>query len=265
MTTTWDLMALLMLIGAVWGSFLNVCIHRIPAEENVVVTPSHCPKCQQRIAWYDLIPILSWLILGGRCRHCQERISLVYPLVEFTAALLTVATLHHFGINQTGIALTILGYALITLTVIDLYHYILPDVITLPGIALGLICTWIPGFNPPMAHWQDAWIGVIAGGGGLWLFGWLFQRITGKEGMGLGDVKLTAMLGAWLGWKALPFTIFAAAVIGSVVGLLWIALSGRDRTLPIPFGPYLALGAWGYLHFGPMVYSWYLGRPLVLF
>lgn len=262
---SWDLIALLILIGAIWGSFLNVCIHRIPLEESVVFPNSRCPACRYQIAWHDNIPVISWLLLRGRCRNCQKPISPVYPLIESITALLTLTTLHHFGLTPTGIALTALGYALLTLTVIDLHHYILPDVITLPGVALGVILSLLPWFSPPLASWQNALIGVGAGGGGLWLFGWLFQRFTGKEGMGLGDVKLTAMIGAWLGWQALPFTIFAGALIGSVVGLLWIALSGRDRSLPIPFGPYLALGAWGYLHFGPAVYGWYLGRPLLMF
>ncbi|MBF0272550.1 MAG: prepilin peptidase [Magnetococcales bacterium] len=262
---SWDLMALLLLIGAIWGSFLNVCIHRIPLEESVVLPNSRCPACRHVIAWYDNIPILSWFVLRARCRHCQTAISPVYPIIESLTALLTLSTLLHFGLTPTGIALTVLGYALITLTVIDFEHYILPDVITLPGIVIGVILSLLPWFFPPLASWQNALIGVTAGGGGLWLFGWLFQRFTGKEGMGLGDVKLTALLGAWLGWQALPFTIFAAALIGSFVGLLWIAVSGRDRSLPIPFGPYLALGAWGYLYFGPTVYGWYLGRPLMMF
>ncbi|MBF0627179.1 MAG: prepilin peptidase [Magnetococcales bacterium] len=262
---SWDLLILLLLIGAIWGSFLNVCIHRIPLEESIVRPRSRCPGCRHTIAWHDNIPILSWLILRARCRHCQQPISPVYPLVELITALLTVSTLYRFGLTPTGVALTALGYALITLTMIDFHHYILPDVITLPGIAIGLLLTVLPGTAPPLASWQNGLIGVTAGGGGLWLFGWIFQKITGKEGMGLGDVKLTAMLGAWLGWQALPLTIFGAAVIGSVVGIGWILLSGRDRSLPIPFGPYLALAAWGYLHLGPAIYGWYLGRSLAWF
>ncbi len=261
----WDLLALLFIVGLIWGSFLNVCIHRIPLEESIVFPNSRCPACQQDIAWHDNIPLISWLWLRGRCRQCQSTISILYPLIELLTGILTLTTLIQFGITPTGIALTILGYALITLTVIDLYHYILPDLITLPGIVIGVLLTATPWFGPPaLATWQSALIGVGAGGGGLWLFGWIFKRLTGKDGMGLGDVKLTALIGAWMGWQSLPFTIFAAALLGSIAGIGWIVLFGRDRTLPIPFGPYLALGAWGYLYFGTTVYDWYLGRiPLM--
>ena len=253
----WYLLVFVFVIGLIWGSFLNVCICRIPQEESIVFPGSRCPSCRQAIAWYDNIPVFSWVLLRGHCRHCQTSISPLYPVIELTAALLTLLTVVQFGVTPTGIALTLLGYALLTRLFIDLFHYILPDVITLPGVAIGLLLTLCPWFGPPLATWQSALIGVGAGGGGLWLFGWLFYRCTGKEGMGLGDVKLTAMIGAWLGWQSLPFTLFAAALIGSMVGILWIALSGRDRSLPIPFGPYLALGAWGYLSFGPTFYAWY--------
>ncbi|MBF0341518.1 MAG: prepilin peptidase [Magnetococcales bacterium] len=262
---SWDLMALALLIGAIWGSFLNVCIHRIPLEESVVTPRSRCPGCRHLIAWHDNLPIISWLWLRARCRHCQTAISPLYPLVESITALLTLATLYKFGLTPTGVALVVLGYALITLTVIDFYHYILPDVITLPGIGVGVALSFLPWFHEPLAFWQESLAGVVTGGGGFWLFGWLFQRITGKEGLGLGDVKLTALFGAWFGWQALPFIIFMSAVLGSVAGIAWIVVSGRDRSLPIPFGPYLALAAWGYLYLGPMVYGWYLGRPVLLY
>ncbi|MBF0126612.1 MAG: prepilin peptidase [Magnetococcales bacterium] len=259
---SWDLLALLFILGLVWGSFLNVCIHRLPLEESIVFPGSHCPSCQQAIAWHDNIPLLSWLWLKGRCRHCRESISAVYPIVELATGILTLSTLWHFGLTPTGFALLVLGYALVTLTVIDFFHYILPDRITLPGVVIGLILAAMPWFAPPLASLESALWGAGAGGGGLWLFGWLFMKITGKDGLGLGDVKLTAMLGAWLGWQALPFVIFFSALIGAVVGITWILISGRDRTLPIPFGPYLCLGAWGYLYLGPAVYSWYFGHLL---
>lgn len=257
---SWDLMALIFIFGLIWGSFLNVCIYRLPLEESIVFPNSRCTSCQQAIQWHDNIPILSWLWLRGKCRHCQTAISPIYPIVELLTGVLTLTTIHHFGLNPTGIALTILGYALLVMTVIDLYYYILPDVITLPGIVIGLLLNLTPWFGPPMGTWQNSLLGIVVGGGGLWLFGWLFHRITGKDGMGFGDVKLLAMLGAWLGWQALPFTIFGSAVLGSIVGILWIVIFRRDRTLPIPFGPYLALAAWGYLYVGNATYAWYLGH-----
>ncbi|MEO5347308.1 MAG: prepilin peptidase [Magnetococcus sp. YQC-9] len=261
----WSVENFAIIIGLVFGSFLNVLIHRIPNHVNVVFPRSRCPHCRHVIAWYDNIPLLSWLILRARCRHCQKTISPVYPLVELVAAILTVTTVQRFGLTPTAIALIVLGYALITLTAIDLYHYILPDVITLPGILIGIAISLMPWFAPPLTNWQNGLIGITAGGGGLWLFGWIFQKLFGKEGMGFGDVKLTALFGAWFGWQALPLIIFGSAVIGSVVGIAWILISGRDRSLPIPFGPYLALAAWGYLYFGPTIYIWYLGWPVVLF
>lgn len=245
--------------GLVIGSFLNVCIHRLPLEQEVVKTPSHCPRCQHGIAWYDNIPVVSWLILRGRCRHCREPISVQYPLVELLAGVVAVVTVHRFDLTPTAAALVVLGFAFLVMTVIDLYHYILPDVITLPGIVVGLVLSVLPWFGPPLADWQDALIGAGSGGGGLWLFAWLFFKITGREGMGFGDVKLIAMIGAWLGWQALPFTIFCAAALGSVVGITWILALGRDRHLPIPFGPYLTGAAWLYPFIGPDVYAWYFG------
>ncbi|MBF0142918.1 MAG: prepilin peptidase [Magnetococcales bacterium] len=259
---SWEILSILILYGAIVGSFLNVCIVRIPEGREIVVTPSACPRCGARIAWHDNVPILGWVWLRGRCRHCREPISIQYPLVEAAMALLAVAIAHRFGLTWGALALGVLGAALIVLTVIDLYHYILPDVITLPGILCGLGLSLVPGVGPPIADWSASLTGVIAGGGGLWAFAWSFEKITGKVGMGFGDVKLTAMIGAWLGGQALPFTIFIAAVIGSVVGLVWIVIGGRDRALPIPFGPYLAAAALLYAFYGPALHRLYMGWVL---
>jgi leader peptidase (prepilin peptidase) / N-methyltransferase len=246
------------LFGAIWGSFLNVCIYRIPLEKSVVFPASSCPKCQNSIVWYDNIPIISWILLKGRCRHCQNGISAIYPLVEAITALLTLQVVIFFGFTWESLALLVLGYAFIVLAMIDFEHYILPDVITLPGIVLGLILTALPQLGAPLAPFKEAIIGVAVGGGGLWAFAWIFEKITKKTGMGLGDVKLLALIGAWLGWQALPFTLFLAAIMGSVVGLTWMGLKGRDRQDPIPFGPYLILAGWGYIFYGAQVYEWYL-------
>jgi leader peptidase (prepilin peptidase) / N-methyltransferase len=250
------------LFGAVWGSFLNVCIYRLPLGESIVSPASRCPGCEKPIVWYDNIPLLSWMILRGRCRHCQSSISPVYPFIEAVSALLTLHVVMVFGFSWESLALICLGYSFIVMMMIDLYHYILPDVITLPGILIGLILTWTTQLGSPLGTFDDALIGVAVGGGGLWAFAFIFEKITGKVGMGLGDVKLLAMVGAWLGWQALPYTIFFAALMGSVVGLSWIGLMGRDRSKPIPFGPYLVLAAWSYIFIGAQVYDWYLyGSP----
>lgn len=261
---TWQTASILFFYGAIVGSFLNVCIHRLPRGEEIVFTPSHCPQCQAPIRWHDNIPLLGWLWLLGRCRQCRQPISLRYPLVELAAALLALQVVQRFGLGLDSLALVVLGHAFIVLTVIDLYHYILPDRITKPGIVLGLLLA-LPGYfgyrwlGAPFPVLGDAAIGVLAGGGGLWAFGWLFEKITGREGMGLGDVKLLALIGAWMGWQALPYTLFVASLIGSVAGITWILISGRDRRLPIPFGPYLTVAAWSYLFVGPQAYGWYFG------
>ncbi|MBF0629987.1 MAG: prepilin peptidase [Magnetococcales bacterium] len=246
------------LFGIVWGSFLNVCIHRLPLDENIVFPPSHCPHCNHNISWYDNIPLLGWVLLRGRCRHCRGGISFTYPLVELLAGLLAVQVALHFGLRWENLVLVVLGYAFIILTFIDFHHYILPDVITLPGMVLGILVAWSGWLAPPLADLHHALVGLLLGGGGLWAFAWLFQKITGKVGMGLGDVKLLGMIGAWMGWQSLPFTLFFSALAGSVVGITWMFMAGRDRSQPIPFGPYLAGAAWAYLFIGKDVYAWYL-------
>ncbi|MBF0588939.1 MAG: prepilin peptidase [Magnetococcales bacterium] len=244
--------------AAVVGSFLNVCIHRIPRGEGIALEPSHCPKCDAPIKWRDNIPILGWLLLLGRCRSCKAPISWRYPLVELLSVGLALMALFRFGLTWEFAALSIFGAALLTLTMIDFEHYILPDVITYPGMVVGVALAWLLPLGEPLPSGESSLIGLVVGGGGLWLFAWLFEKIAKKPGMGYGDVKLFAMIGAWLGWQALPFTIFVSALIGSVVGITWIVIAGRDRTLPIPFGPYLAMAAWLYLFWGPPVYAWYL-------
>ncbi len=254
----WEYLALIFLYGTVIGSFLNVCIYRLPRELSLIRPRSHCPHCQNGVAWYDNIPLWSWLTLRGRCRHCGQPIAPLYPLIELASGLLAVHTAWRFGLQGSTLLLIGLGFAFLVLMVIDFYHYILPDVITLPGILLGLLCAFSPLGVAPLANGESAVLGVVAGGGGLWLFAWSFEKITGKVGMGMGDVKLFAMIGAWLGWQSLPLTLFLAGVLGSVAGIGWILLAGRDRTLPIPFGPYLVMAAWIYLLYGQGIYRWYL-------
>ncbi len=249
---------LALLFGSVWGSFLNVCIHRIPAGESVVVPPSRCPGCKNTIAWRDNIPVLGWLLLKGRCRHCETTISPIYPAIEALAAVMTMHVVMVFGLSWESLALVCLGYAFIVLMMIDFNHYILPDVITLPGIAIGIVLSFVPMVGSPMADPVNSVIGAVAGGGGLWFIAFSYEKITGKVGMGFGDVKLLALIGAWFGWQALPFTIFGAALMGSIVGLSLILFQGRDHAKPIPFGPYLVLAAWGFIFYGNQAYDWYL-------
>lgn len=258
------------LSGLIVGSFLNVVVYRLPfimqreweaecraylklpAEQpkpkafNLAVPASHCPHCEHKLRWYDNIPLVSYLLLGGKCAYCQRAIALRYPLLEFTSAVLAIIIANHFGYSwQTPVAL-IFTWSLLVLFCIDLEHQLLPDIVTLPLVWLGLIVNLFAVFVPI----EKAVLGVVIGYSSLWLIAWIFQRITGKVGMGHGDFKLLALLGAWLGWQALPFVVLFASLLGSVVGLILLGLKRHSRDIPIPFGPYLALAGWSLLLWG---------------
>jgi leader peptidase (prepilin peptidase) / N-methyltransferase len=247
------------LFGLAVGSFLNVCIYRIPIKKSIVSPPSSCPKCGAAIRFYDNIPVLSYVLLLGRCRHCRTPISFRYPLVELITGLLSAALFIRFGLALTTVFLFLFTAALIAIAFIDLQHKIIPDVISLPGILLGLVFSFFPsaGISP-----LEALIGVVGGGGFLFLVGTAFEKVTGREGMGGGDVKLLAMIGAWMGWKALPFIILISALSGAVIGGVSLAVSGQGVRSRIPFGPFLALGALVFLFFGDDIVLWFyrLGR-----
>lgn len=242
------------LFGAVVGSFLNVCIFRMPNEESVVSPPSHCPVCNYQIRWYDNIPILSYLVLGGKCRGCGVKISLQYPLVELINGLLTLALFVRFGPTIAFVALFLFCSALVVITFIDIEHQIIPDEISLSGIIIGFLFSFfIPGYD-----WVNSLIGIVLGGGSLLLVAYGYQKLTGKDGMGGGDIKLLAMMGAFLGWKAIPFIIFFSSLVGSVLGVSIMLIQKKDSKLAIPFGPYLALAAVFYIFYGPQLIKWYL-------
>lgn len=240
--------------GVVIGSFLNVCIHRLPAQESIVFPTSHCPSCKTPIRPYDNVPILSYLVLRGRCRACAARISPRYPLVEALTGLAALAALLEFGwCVHFAVAFLFLA-ALIVVTFIDLDHQIIPDVISLPGIPVGFAAAALTG-DP---GWQSSLIGILIGGGILWAVAEGYYRLTGREGMGGGDIKLLAMIGAFLGWRAVPITLILGSLSGTVVGLAFIVAKGRDSRTPIPFGPFLAAGAVCALFFGDALVDWYL-------
>lgn len=247
------------LYGAVVGSFLNVCICRIPDNRSVVSPPSSCPLCGYRIRWYDNIPVASYLILQGRCRSCRAPISFRYPMVELINGLLTMLLFMKFGPTLTFLALFILCSSLVVITFIDIDHQIIPDSISIPGIAVGFAFS----FFLPHPGWRDSLIGLVAGGGSLLLVAYGYQLLTGKDGMGGGDVKLLAMMGAFLGWRSVLFIVFAASLVGSVTGVSLMVARGRDSKLAIPFGPFLAFGAILYIFYGSSIIEWYLGlaRP----
>jgi len=239
------------------GSFANVLIHRLPMGLSIVSPGSQCPSCGTGIRWFDNIPIVSYFILGGRCRTCRTTISPRYPLVEALSGFLFAAVVFKLGIQPMTIGLVLFSWALVVITFIDLDHRIIPDVISLPGTVFGLAFSFLPGFPRPM----DSAVGVAVGAGFLFLILYAYEKIMGEEGMGLGDVKLLAMIGAFLGWQALPITIMISSLTGSLVGVGYALVKGESvRKFPVPFGPFLALGALVHLFFGVEIIQWYLGR-----
>ena len=234
----------LFIIGAIVGSFLNVCIYRLPKGESIIRPPSRCPSCGAKIPWFDNVPVLSFLILRGRCRSCKKRISTRYIIVEALSGLICVLLFLYFGLTAKFFILWYLSSALIVASFIDLRFHEIPDVITLPGIIIGLI---LAGLYPPLMgklknlpSLLDSLLGVLAGGGSIYLAGFIGEFIFKKESMGGGDVKLLAMIGSFIGWKLALFTFFLAPFFGSVVG---IALKVKQGRSVIPYGPHLSLAA----------------------
>ena len=248
--------------GAAVGSFLNVCICRVPERLSVVSPPSHCPRCDAPIKFYDNIPIVSWFVLLGRCRRCSAPISPEYPLVEAITGLFAVLLFLRFGLTPDFVVYSVFTAALITVTFIDLRLRIIPDVISLPGIPIGFVATvlvaWHGGDAAAVAI--ESVIGILTGGGILLAVAWVYFKATGTEGMGGGDIKLLAMVGAFCGWKGALFTLFAGSFAGALVGGALMVFFGKDQKYAVPFGPFLAVGALCYLFFGDGLIGWYLLR-----
>ena len=242
------------ILGALIGSFLNVCIIRLPKEESIITPGSHCPQCKKPIKFYDNIPLVSYLLLRGRCRYCHSPISIQYPLVEGITALGSLILFMKFGPSLSYLIYFAFVAALIVITVIDLYHQIIPDVISLPGIGAGLLASLII----PQITFLNSLLGILLGGGSLFLVATLYQWLFKREGMGGGDVKLLAMIGAFLGWKAVILTILLGSLIGSITGIIIMVSKGKDFKYAIPFGPFLSLGAVIALFYGPSLINWYL-------
>ena len=266
------------MVGLIVGSFLNVVIHRLPkmmgrewrsqcvellaidepaSEEqpyNLMRPASHCPACGHPITALENVPLISYLVQGGRCTACQAHIAIRYPLVELLSGVLAAYAAWHFGIGWQAAGAALLTWALVALSFIDIDHQLLPDTITLPFLWLGLAFNLFGTFTDT----QSSLIGAMAGYSVLWLIYILFKLVTGKEGMGYGDFKLLAMLGAWMGWQMLPLIILLSALVGAVVGLTLIALTGGDKSKPIPFGPYLACAGWIALVWGHDITQAYL-------
>jgi len=269
--------ALITILGLVVGSFLNVVIHRVPkmlqndwqrdccdlleldnkdsaGTYNLLKPDSHCPKCKSPIKPWQNIPIVSYLFLQGRCQQCKDPISIRYPIVELCTGLLCGYIAYLYGYSEQTVAALFLTWALVSLTMIDVDHQLLPDNITLPLLWLGILINSQGVFT----DLSSSVFGAMAGYGILWSVFWLFKILTGKEGMGYGDFKLLAALGAWMGWQALPLIIIMSSLVGAVIGIAGILIQGRDKNVPIPFGPYLAIAGWIALIWGDTITQQYL-------
>lgn len=241
------------ILGSIIGSFLNVCIYRIPAGLSVVSPRSRCPYCEAPISWYQNVPIFSYLALRGRCATCGIKISPRYALVEMFTGLLFSLVLWSFGLSPATLIYWVFCAGLVVITFIDLDHQIIPDVISLPGILVG----FVGSFFVPWLGWFDSLLGVLLGGGLLLTIAWGYMFLTKREGMGGGDIKLLAMIGAFMGWKAIFPVIFISSMVGTLVGVPLMLFKRGDVRLAIPFGPFLSLGALVFLLWGPLLVRWY--------
>jgi leader peptidase (prepilin peptidase)/N-methyltransferase len=267
---------IVLLFGLIVGSFLNVCIARIPLDASIISPPSHCPRCMTPIRWYDNLPLISFSVLRGRCRTCGQHISWRYPLVELLNGLLYLWTFSAFGFTGEALLVMALVSSLVVITFIDLDHQIIPDVITFPGMVVGLVAapffmTALAGplpfglgnVLPPLGQnsrsFLNAFIGLLLGGAPLYLIGLLWEKLRKVEAMGGGDVKFMAMVGSFLGWKGAFLTIMLGAMAGSIVGVALILLKKHQADRVIPFGPFLAFGTLLTLFMGSEIIAWYLG------
>jgi len=253
-TSTLFVPTVLALLGLAVGSFLNVCIYRLPREESIMWPGSHCPACGATIRWYDNVPVVGYLLLAGRCRSCRNPIGVVYPLVEL--ATMGVFLAHYWAIGPTPLLAVRIafGCAMVVLFAIDLEHQILPNAITLPGILVGLVASlWLP---PGL---RSALVGVLVGGGSLWLLFEIWKWLRGVEALGMGDVKMLAMVGAFLGWEQVIVTLVLSSVAGSLVGLGLIASGRGSLGSKLPYGTFIALGALASSLAGDRLVTWYVG------
>jgi leader peptidase (prepilin peptidase)/N-methyltransferase len=247
-------LAVLIVLGLAVGSFLNVCIHRVPMRASIVKPASRCVSCGYGLRWFDNIPVVSYVMLGGRCRQCRTRISIRYPIVELMT--LGVFLLHYmaFGVDVILVPRLIFACGMIVLFAIDLEHHLLPNVITLPGIIVGFAFSLVLPPGPASSA-----LGILIGGGVLWAIGEAYFRYAGQEGMGGGDVKMLAMIGAFLGWKLVLVTLVLSSIVGAVVGIAVIAVKRGGMKYALPYGTFLALAALVASIYGDRIVAWYVG------
>ncbi|HBY57790.1 MAG TPA: prepilin peptidase [Candidatus Atribacteria bacterium] len=248
-----------LLLGLIIGSFSNVCIYRIPRNESLIRPGSHCPKCNQPIKFYDNIPLVSFIILKGKCRYCKEKISWQYPLVEFLTAVLYLLLFLRYGLQLVTFVYMFFCSALIIITFIDLKENIIPDVLSLPFLLLGFLMSFFLKNLSPI----NSLLGILAGGGVLLLVAILGSFLFKKEAMGGGDIKLAAMVGAFLGWQLTLLSLFLSFFTGAIIGIV-ILIKNKGESDPIPFGPFIALGTIIALFFGNSIINWYLSLVIHL-
>ena len=248
-------LVLIFILGLIVGSFSNVCIYRIPKKESIAYPASHCPKCRTTIKPVDNIPLLSYILLKGRCRNCKSKISIQYPIVEFLTGLIYLIIYLLYGLSVQTLIYIILSSALIIIAFIDLNQQIIPDVISLPGIAIGFIIS----FFVPYISFINSALGILAGGGIILIIALGGSAIFKKEAMGGGDVKLAAMIGAFLGWKYIIVSLFLGFFTGALTGIFLIIAKIKKKEDAVPFGPFIILGSFITLLWGEKIISWYLG------
>ena len=236
-------------LGGLWGSFANVCIYRLPLKGGVVKGRSFCPKCKKKIFWYENIPILSYLILAGKCSKCKKKISTQYLLVETISIFSFLIIYYLFGISITTILLIILFLSFLIIFFIDLKHYIIPDILTFPMMALGFFKSFDPNLNPIFPNYTNSLLGGIIGYGIIWLIIYFYKQVRKKEGMGLGDAKLLSVIGFWFGWIAIPFVIFISSVVALFSVIPSLIKKSKNMSSQIPFGPFIILGCILYIIF----------------
>jgi len=246
---------LIFILGLIVGSFSNVCIYRIPRNESIIYPASHCPKCRTKIKPVDNIPILSYILLKGRCRNCESRISIQYPVVELLTGLIYVIIYMIYGLSIQSLIYIILSSALIIIAFIDLNKQIVPDVISLPGIIIGLVLS----FFVPYISFINSALGAVVGGGIILIIGLVGSAIFKKEAMGGGDIKLAAMIGAFLGWRYIVISLFLGFFLGALAGIFLVLSKIKSREDMVPFGPFIVLGSLITLLWGEKILTWYIG------
>ena len=236
------------ILGSIWGSFANVCIHRLPIGESIVVKRSYCPDCKSKINWFNNIPLISFLILGGKCKSCKSGIDKRYFIVELTSVISFLFIYHFFGLSITSVLLAVLSIFFIIIFFIDLKHYIIPNALTFPLMIIGFVKSFDPNLNINLfPNYLNSLIGGILGYLVIWLIILFYKKIKNKEGMGLGDAKLLSAIGFWFGWVSIPFIIFLSSVIALIIVTPSLINKSKEMSSQIPFGPYLVIGCILYL------------------